>query len=332
MDSLLYLERSTKVALLPLYVLYGDEPFLKRQVLQRIRFQALGAEGDEAGMSVHAGDKAAFAAVHDELQTVPFFSPRRLVVVEDADAFVTRFRTTLEKKVKELPETGVLVLDVKTWASNTRLYKLVGDESSIHCKTPPAYRLSQWCVQWARSRHQKELAGPAAALLVELIGEEMGLLDQELEKLAVFVGDRARIESADVDKMVGNSRLQETWKIFDAIAAGRSGEALTILEKLFDQGEEPLRILGAFSMQLRRLAKAGRLAGQGKTLRSALEQVGVPPFALQGAEQQLRHLGRRRANRLYDWLLEVNVGLKGGSPLPERTQLERFVLKLASKE
>ena len=65
---------------------------------------------------------------------------------------------------------------------------------------------------------------------------------------------------------------------------------------------------------------------------AALEQAGVPPFALQSAEQQLRHLGRPRAERLYDWLLEVNVGMKGGSPLPERTLLERFIVRLARKE
>jgi DNA polymerase-3 subunit delta len=332
MDSIIFLDRSPKAALLPLYVLYGDEPFLKRQVLNLLRQRVLGPENDDAGMSVHAGDKAVFAAVYDELQTLPFFSARRLVIVENADPFVTRFRATLEKKVKELPETGVLVLDVTKWPSNTRLYKLVGDQANIDCKAQTGYKLQQWCVQRARAQHQKELASPAAALLVDLIGPEMGLLDQELEKLAVFAGARARIDGGDVDKLVGNSRSENTWKIFDAIAGGRSGEALAILERLFEQGEEPLRILGAFSMQLRRLAQAGRLAQQGCSVRAALGRVGVPPYGLQGAEQQLRHLGRHRANRLYDWLLEIDVGLKGGNPLPPRTLLERFVLKLARKE
>jgi DNA polymerase-3 subunit delta len=332
MDSLIFLERSAKAKLLPLYVLHGDEPFLKRQVLALLRQRVLGEEHDDAGMSVHAGDKAVFAAVYDELQTVPFFSPRRLVVIENADPFVTQFRATLEKKVKELPQTSVLILDVKTWPANTRLYKLVGDDASIACKAQPAHKLPQWCVQWARKQHQKELASPAASLLVDLIGPEMGLLDQELEKLTTFVGTRARIETADVDKLVGHSRTENTWKIFDAIAAGRSGEALTILERLFEQGEQPIKILGAFSMQLRRLAQAARLTQQGRTLRAALEQVGVPHFAVQAAEQQLRYLGRARANRVYDWLLEIDVGLKGGSPLPPRTMLERLILKLARKE
>jgi DNA polymerase-3 subunit delta len=67
----------------------------------------------------------------------------------------------------------------------------------------------------------------------------------------------------------------------------------------------------------------------GQPLGAALLQAGVKPFAVKGAEQQLRRLGRERANRLYDWLLEADLGLKGGSQLPPRTILERLVVKLA---
>ncbi|HMF18470.1 MAG TPA: DNA polymerase III subunit delta [Gemmataceae bacterium] len=332
MDSLTYLERGGKAKVLPLYVLHGDEPFLKRQVLLALRERILGEGADDSAVSVHAGDKATFAAVYDELETAPFFHPRRLVMVENADPFVTRFRGTLEKKVGDMPATGVLILDVKTWAANTKLYKLVGEESAIACKAPAAYKLPRWCATWCRAQYGKDLSPQAASLLVDLVGPEMGLLAQELEKLAIFVGDGKKIDADDVDRLVGHSRSENTWKIFDAIAASRTGEALSILDRLFDQGEEPLRILGAFSMQLRRLAQAAHISGQGKTLRTALEQAGVPPFAVQAAEQQLRHLGRPRAERLYDWLLEMNMGMRGGSPLSERTLLERFVVRLARKE
>jgi DNA polymerase-3 subunit delta len=110
-------------------------------------------------------------------------------------------------------------------------------------------------------------------------------------------------------------------------------EALKILDRLVEQGESPIMLLGAFSKHLRQLAQAARLCLQGIPLRAALEQVGVPPFAfaLREREQLLRHLGRRRIERLYDWLLETDTGLKGGSQLPYRTQLERLVVRLANR-
>jgi DNA polymerase-3 subunit delta len=329
MDSMTFLERAGKSKPLPLYVLHGDEDFLKRQVLQALRGLILGPDADDMGMTVHAGDKATFAAVYDELETVPFFSSRRLVVVEGAEPFVSRHRDALEKAVGRLPATATLVLDVKSWPSNTRLAKAIDTSATLTCKAPPAYKLPAWCVQWAEARHGKQLSQPAAGLLVDLIGPEMGQLDQELLKLAVYVGMRGRIEVGDVDKLVGSSRAENTWKIFDAIGSARVGEALVILGRLLDQGEDPLRILGAFSMQLRRLAQVARLHQQGRSVPAALEEAGVLPYQAKGCEQQLRHLGLRRADRLYDWLLQVNSGLKGGSQLPARTLLERLVIQLA---
>ena len=328
MDSLAFLERVGKAKPQPVYALHGDERFLKRRVLDALRALALGAD-DAFGPSVFAGDRAVYSAVAGELATLPFLSPRRLVVVEDADAFVTRERPKLEKYVAAPSATGVLVLDVQSWPANTKLAKLLPDEATIVCKAPAESRLPAWCVQWCSTRHGKQLTAAAAALLVDLVGAEMGRLDQEMEKLAVYVGDAKRVGEEDVDALVGAGRAENTWKVFDLIGDGKAGEALALVDRLFEQGEDPFRLLGAFSMQLRRLAQAARLTAQGTPLPAALEQVGVLPFARAGAEKQMRWLGRRRLNRLYEWLLQTDLGLKGMSQLPPRTLLERLVVLLA---
>jgi DNA polymerase-3 subunit delta len=313
----------------PIYVLHGDEHFVKRRVLEALRLLVLGPDDNGFGMSSHPGDKAVFADVHDELETLPFLGSRRLVVIEGADPFVTRERGRLEKYFAEPAKTGVLVLEVQSWPANTRLAKLLPEAGTIVCKTPAAAKLPEWCAGWCSSRYGKSLAPAAGRLLVDLVGTDMGQLDQELAKLAAYVGEQGRIEAPDVDRLVGNSRAENTWKVFDLIGAGRSGEALTLIGRLFDQGEEPIRLLGAFSMQLRRLAQAARLARLGTALPDALDEAGVPAFARRGAEQQLRHLGRRRLDQLYDWLLHADLGLKGSSHLPPRTLLERLVVQLA---
>jgi DNA polymerase III subunit delta len=326
MDAFSFLDRPRRQSL---FVVVGDEDLLRRLVFQAIRAVVLGPDDDGFSYSAHAGDKATFAAVMDELQTVPFFGESRLVVVENADPFVTRYRAALEKAVTDLPKSGVLVLDVKSWPSNTRLAKLVAAAATLTCKGPAAHKLPDWCAKWTKSRYAKQIVPATAELLVELVGADMGVLDQELAKLAIYVGDRSCIDAEDVDRLVGRSRLETTWKIFDAIGAGQSAQALTIFDRLLDQGEDPMRILGAFSYQLRPLAQAARLALQGKPLSLALEQVGVQPFKVRACEQQLKHLGRERAAQLYDWLLEIDQGVKGSSQLPPRTQLERLLLRLA---
>jgi DNA polymerase-3 subunit delta len=333
MDSLAFLDRISRAKVQPVYAVTGDDAFLKRHVLAALRGLVLGTAdepaGDELGLATFPGEKATWAAVHDELETLPFLSPRRLVVVEAADPFVSRERARLEKYVAAPSPAGVLVLEVQTWPSNTRLAKLLSGEATLDCKAPPAGQLPEWCRTWCSSRHGKELAADAARLLVDLVGPQMGLLDQELAKLVLYAGNAPRVESADVDTLVGNSRAEKTFKIFDLIGNGQTGEALTLLDRLFEQGEDPFKLLGAFSHHLRGLARAARLSARGTPLSAALAQAGIPPFATRGAEAQMRHLGRRRLDRLFDWLLQVDLGFKGSSQLSPRTILERLVVRLA---
>src|SRR5262245_4120439 len=114
MDSLTFLDRLDKAKPQPIYVLHGDEEFLKRQALLGIRRLVLGPDDDGFALASFPGDKAAWADVLDDLQTLPLLAPRRLVVVENADPFVTRERARLERFFADARDrsdpTGVLAL------------------------------------------------------------------------------------------------------------------------------------------------------------------------------------------------------------------------------
>jgi DNA polymerase-3 subunit delta len=97
-------------------------------------------------------------------------------------------------------------------------------------------------------------------------------------------------------------------------------------------------VLAQISASLRRLAAATRLvfqaeaAGHRAILSEALAQAGVRPFVIQKVERQLRRLGRARGSRLYRWLLEADLDLKGDSEMPPRLILERLILQLAAPQ
>src|SRR5262249_10972085 len=139
------------------------------------------------------------------------------------------------------------------------------------------------------------------------------------------------IDVPDVDELTGRSRGANVFKILDAVGDGKPAAALKILSGLFDEGEAPLAVLGALGSQLRKLARAARMFQQGVPFDEAPNKAGVAtgPQAREAARKQMKHLGKDRLNKLYDWLLETDGGLKGGSPLPDRLQLERLVVRLA---
>ena len=312
-------------------VLFGDEDFLKRRVRDAIIAAAIGDADPALAVSAYPGDKLDFSTARNDLDTLPFLSPCRVVVVESADAFVTNHRPALERYVQQPSPAGVLVLDVKAFPEPTKLAKALPEAAKVNCKAPPAYKLPAWCVEWAKAAHKKKLAADAAELLVELVGPAMGQLDQEIEKLAVAVGKAPAITAEDVDRLVGRSKSADVFRIMDAIGEGKPAVALGILEDLFAEGEDPMAVLGPLTAQLRKLAAAGRIYAETKQLGPAMDAAGVPPWpkARQSFERQLKWLGLRRLGKLTEWLVEVNLGLKGGNALPERVQVERLIVRLA---
>ena len=350
-----YLAASEKQPPRSVCVLFGDEPFLHRQALLAIRSAVLGCDDGEFSLATFDGAAAKTAAganakndkgpepktklhdVLDELGTVAMFGRGgRLVVVEQADDFIAYYRKELEDYVAGPNASGVLVLDVKSFPANTRLFKAVSAEGFVvDCNAPSAGRLTRWLAAWAKQAHRVQLPSDTAEMLVELIGPELGLLDQELAKLALAAGDDKKI-TPELVKSVGGWRVETTWVMLDAALEGNAPEAMRQLDRLLAAGEEPIAILAQISASLRRFAAATRIvlqaeaAGRRIQPHRALEQAGVKAFVVRKAVEQLRRLGRHRGSQLYDWLLEADLDLKGGSALPKRLILERLIIRLAA--
>jgi len=322
----------------PVCAVFGDEPFLKRLVLTELRRRAAGEGGEFSGTELE-GDRATARDVFDELSTISLFGGGpRVVIIEDADKFVTTYRERLEDYAAKPAPSGVLVLEVGTWASNTRLYKAVAAlGGNIQCVAPAPAALVKWLGGWAKRRHGAKLDHDAAEMLVEAVGPELGLLDQELAKLASAAGAEA-ISCELVDKFVGSWLTKTAWDMIDAALEGRAPEAMKQLDRLLSSGEHPIALLAQMASTLRRFAAATRMleaaeqGGRRAQSRALLQEAGVKPFVLEKAERQWRQLGRRRAGQIYQWLLDADLALKGPSSTPKRGRwvLEQLVARMST--
>jgi DNA polymerase-3 subunit delta len=325
-----FLSRHAAHPVPPLVVLHGSEPHLKESSRRALCRLVLGTDDErDLGMTRFNGPGVEWKQVRDELLTVSMFGERRLVVVDDADEFVSAHRAALEHYADKSARQAVLVLDVKSWRKTTRLAKRVDAAGlELDCSELAGAQLQRWLVEHAQARYGKQLARDAATLMTELAGSGMGLLDQELAKLTAYVGDRARIGLDDVRALVGGWRAETTWKMTDAIRDASPAAALRALEKLLTAGEPAPKILGGLNYVFRKYARATELSRRGTPLRAALQQAGVFPRDIDSTERYLRRIGRQRAEYIVALLLQADNGLKGGSRLSERLQLEQLLLRL----
>ena len=327
----------------------GDDRFLKGLVLAELQRRLVDEDG---AITQFEGGRVPWRDVVDELCTVSLFGAGpRVVVVSDADEFVSNHRAQLEGLASQPLRSGCLILDLKSLASNTRLYKILAkDGMLIECRAPQTKRgrttyldekrLLSWLCQWATSTHHIHLQPGADEELLQLVGPELGRLDQELAKLALFCEQDAEITAQLVQQVVGGWRTKTTWELLDAALDGHAAEAMVQLERLLQAGEAPQAIAGAVLWSLRRFANAAQLvveaehAGRRITLPAALEQAGFkkwPQGAMQRAERQLRQIGRERASGLYGQLLSLDLAMKGSHSTPPRARwaIEQLILSLS---
>lgn len=351
-----YLESPAAHPAKPVCVLFGDEPFLKQLASHELRRQLLGDAAEETPIAVFEGDVVRWRDLADELSTVSLFGggAKRVAIVEDADKFVSQNRQQLEDYVAKPSRAGTLILEVDAWPGNTRLYKMVDkDGLQIDCrppeitrgktKEPDEERIKQWLRPWAKSKHNIVLEPRAAQVLVGITGAVFGMLDQDLAKLALFVSPGGKITAEMVQDIVGGWRAKTAWDMIDAACNGEAAEALLQLDRLLQAGDHPIAIFGQMSWSLRRYNAAVRVfeaaerQGRKISLREALQQAGFndwPKGTLATAEERLKQLGRDRAGRMYRWLVDLDLSLKGTHSPEDRARfaLEQLFLRMAKKE
>lgn len=330
-----------------LIVLVGDEPFLSFHMLALLRERLCPDEADRSwAWREFSGDEPPDPRdVFDEAATVPLFAgATRAAIVRNADAFVTQSRELLEALAgSPRGSRGLVILEVKSFPSNTRLAKAaVKHGLVIDVSIPQRQDLSAWVRHWAQARHGLQLAAATAQRLLERLAADLGQVDQALARLAAAIDPAAKKKAVPpeaIDDFAGSPQERTAWGMVDSASGGDAREAIEQLAALLDAGENPIGLTAQAATVLRRLSSAARLlalpAGDGRPagVEAALREAGVAawPKAVNQAKEALMQLGARRARQLPVWLLELDRSLKSDASrgLRARLALERLFCKMS---
>jgi DNA polymerase-3 subunit delta len=308
----------------PVYAICGPDAFRKREALHAI-CRAVQPDDHAFGALRCEGDSADLADVLDGVRTMSLLGGRQLVVVLDADGFITAHRAALENYCSSPCENGTLVLVCSSMPANTKLAKIIAKTGEVlKFEALKGQALATWLVARARDAHQSSIDARAASRLIEFVGPELGSLDGELGKLALFAAERGRIATADVEAVVGQNREQTVFAVTDAIASGDVAAALYHWERvLATDRAAPGRAIGGLAWGFRRLLELKLEADGGAPLASLARRAFVDPATL---KQRLDRLAIEDLQEQLSDLLEADLASKTGLSTVA-TAIEQFVIK-----
>jgi DNA polymerase-3 subunit delta len=313
-------------ASVPVYAILGDDSFLQLQTLSEIVAE-LPADADRIEFD---GERAESADVLDELRSFAMFGAGKLIIVRNADEFVARFRTQLEDYLAEPSPSGTLVLRLESLPSNQRIYKAIAKTGKIlACAAPKGRDLPGWIISRGKLVHRVSVTGPAANLLADLIGADLGRLDNELAKLALQ-SDLGTLDVADVSGSVAFQREQEMWSLTDALTAGDPAGALRRWRQLvrMDSSTE-FRAVTWLAIWLANLRKAIEMRRKRVPDAAIARACRIfDPRQQQPFFKTAEKLGDAGVNRAVNLLADVDLRSKSGVG-EAAGNVERFILSLA---
>jgi len=313
----------------PIYVICGIDGGLVGRRYQELIDQLLEPDQRTMGLLAVEGKEARVFQVFDELRTLPFLTPRRVVVVRDADDFVSENRSVLEGYFDAPCPSGVLVLTVEGWPANTRLAKKLGSVGELFSVSPPKpWEMPAELIAYAAHRHARKLAKDAAELLVELTGDDWARVCNELDKLAVFVDVPKAITVDHVEQLVGHNRLFGAFDVIDAVTAGKQGLALQRLRAMFDQDKDAdYTVVGAFAFHVRRLFQAKAMLSRGANPAAVAKELRLFWRIKDAFMAQVQRLTLEQIAGLLQILAEIDFQIKTGQTRVE-VAIEQLVLTM----
>ncbi len=129
---------------------------------------------------------------------------------------------------------------------------------------PGPSQLPSRLTRYAHEAHDKNLARPAAELLIELTGNDLSRLYSEIDKLALFAHTEESITAGHVEALTGHNRLYNIFAVIDAIITGNLAKAVARLRSMFaEDSSAEYKVIGAFAFHFRRMFNAKVLLEKG---------------------------------------------------------------------
>lgn len=299
----------------PCYLLSGEEPFLIRQLLHLFREKVVDAATRDFNYDLFRGEEADPKEVLFTVQTFPVMSPRRLVVIQNADLLKDDQNLLLDY-LENPCETTVLVWVAAKPDMRKKIFTTLKKTGKI-ISCPPLYEneVAGWIAQAAR---QKGLtfSQEAGWYLKERLGKDLFLIHEEIEKIGLHCSGEKEVSLETVQEVVGGGRSHSIFELTRAVMEKNGPAALKILSSILWEGEHPLFILTMLTRQWRMMAVAKEALDAGSPEGSVGKKLPMPPSLHGPFFQHLRRWKMDEIRRAFDLSLAADSELKGGRRSP----------------
>jgi DNA polymerase-3 subunit delta len=305
------------------YLLHGDDELRIEEEALKLEGQFEDASNPGLNTSRFDGAVVEVGEIIGAALAFPFLAERRLVIVKDLIAHLTRKGAgstgkkaleTLMRQIPDLPDwTRLILIERQRIDEKNKLVQLIrSHERAVEklCVVPKD--TTQWISKRAQEVYATPIEAPAAHALAMVTNGDLRSADSELYKLSLYVDGERAIREADVSLLTPYVSETSMFDMVDALAEGRTKAAATLLHRLLEQQEDPFALYGMIVRQFRLLLLAKEHLAGGGSAKDLPGVLGVHAFPAEKAAKQSRSFTIPQLERIYRLLQEYDWKMKTG--------------------
>ncbi len=301
-----------------LYIFHGPDDFTRNEAISALKAQMGDPSLADLNITVLEGRDATLGEIRHNTDSMPFMADKRLVIV---NGYINAIKgksnevETLTNYLVDLPATTDLVLaEIDLLDTRNPVLKAAVAANAIVTPFggPNRNDLRGWIINRVKENGGEIDAG-AAQLLGQLVGAELRTLNNEIEKLLLYVGGQRPIQRQDVELLVPYTEDAEDFGLANAIGQQNAQKAYDQLHKMLDEGKHPMAILGSIATQIRGLLEVKDMAERGLSPQEIAQKKNWrSDYA---AKMRLREAARfsvARLEEILELLLDIDLSIKTG--------------------
>ncbi|MEN6566640.1 MAG: DNA polymerase III subunit delta [Veillonellales bacterium] len=326
----------------PLYLIYGEEGYLARQIEKQIIDAVLQPDEQEMNLTVLDREPPA-PELRNLVETAPFMGEKNVVIIRGTGLFRSRKGGGEETAPADsadlqwieifsnIPEYSCLVLSTREKADKRRtIFKTVEKNGAVVPVAPLKVNEIRPWLNEQLTQLDKRMKPNAMEYFMSIIGImspiSLEFLANELEKMALYTRERREIMLRDIQAVLSSIPEISIFTMIDSLSRKQVSQALQLLDEQLAAGEPPLKILSLLARQVRMLWQAKEMSANGRGSREIAVRLGVPPFIGEKMVRQSRQFSLQSLKQASLALADADLGLK--TSRTDSVVLEKIIIEL----
>lgn len=309
------------------YLLYGEENFLKYSYKKRLKQAIIGE--DTMNFSSFEGKDIEFSDIKGIAETMPFFAERRLILIEDSGLFASTSEQWADY-MKDIPEGTYFIFVESNVDKRNKLYKRVGSIGyAVEMKRQSERDIKRWILSILKQKNLL-ITEEAMELFLSKNGDDMEQIYSELEKLTSYCIGSDGIYPMDVEAICSETTVNRIFEMIEAVSAGNEKKALDLYYDLLALKEPSMRILFLIARQFNQLMQVKDAVTAGKRKEELATAMKLRPFIAGKLMAQARAFTKEQLRQYVELCVDSEEAVKTGK-LTDKLAVELVLVKIARR-